>query len=51
MAMSVCDAPLSAVCDRQTHADFAFCYCCRTLVRQLQMPLAPVVVGDRLPDR
>jgi len=44
MALSICDPPFCVVCDRQTHSDFAFCYCCQTLVRQLQMPLAPVMV-------
>jgi len=44
MALSICDSPLCVVCDRQTHSDFAFCYCCHALVRQLQLPLAPVVV-------
>jgi predicted amidophosphoribosyltransferase len=44
MALSICDPSFCVVCDRQTDSDFAFCYCCHTLVRQLQMPLAPVMV-------
>jgi predicted amidophosphoribosyltransferase len=40
------------VCGGVTHAGFAVCYCCATLVRQLNTPLAPVtVVADyRLGD-
>jgi predicted amidophosphoribosyltransferase len=40
------------VCGGATHAGFAVCYCCATLVRQLNSPLAPVVaVADyRLGD-
>jgi predicted amidophosphoribosyltransferase len=32
------------VCGGAAHAGFAVCYCCATLVRQLNGPLAPVVV-------
>jgi predicted amidophosphoribosyltransferase len=31
------------VCDAPTAASFALCFCCATLVRQLQMPLVPLV--------
>jgi len=31
------------VCGAATHDRFALCYCCATLVGQLQMPLAPLV--------
>jgi len=45
------------VCAGPSHAGFALCFCCATLVHQLRMPLAPVVamvryrVGDRMHRR
>ena len=45
------------VCEGPTRGRFALCYCCRVLVRQLQMPLVPMVavadyrVGDALHRR
>jgi len=45
------------VCGGTAHADFAHCFCCATVVRQLRMPLVPVVtvvdyrVGDRMHRR
>ena len=51
------DAEVCRVCGGAAHAGFAHCFCCATLVRQLQMPLVPVVavaeyrVGDRLHRR
>jgi adenine/guanine phosphoribosyltransferase-like PRPP-binding protein len=54
MALPALEVPLCRVCGGVAHARFAHCFCCATLVRQLQMPLAPVVamvdyrVGDRM---
>jgi hypothetical protein len=45
------------VCQGPTRGRFALCYCCRVLVRQLQMPLVPMVavadyrIGDALHRR
>lgn len=45
------------VCGRPTHGAFVLCYCCTSLVDQLQMPLAPLVamveyrIGDRMHRR
>ena len=45
------------VCGGATHAGFALCFCCATLVRQLRMPLVPLVavvdyrVGDGMHRR
>ena len=50
-------APSCQVCGGAAHARFACCFCCATLARQLQMPLAPVVamaeyqVGDAMHRR
>jgi predicted amidophosphoribosyltransferase len=46
------DVPTCLVCDGPTHAGFAVCFCCSTLVRQLRMPLVPLesVTGYRLGD-
>jgi predicted amidophosphoribosyltransferase len=44
MAESTRGARPCPVCGGATHAGFAVCYCCATLVRQLNTPLAPVVV-------
>ena len=47
------DTAVCRVCEGPCPAGFALCFCCRTAVRQLQLPLAPVVaittyrVGDR----
>jgi adenine/guanine phosphoribosyltransferase-like PRPP-binding protein len=57
MALAAFDAPVCRVCGAVAHARFAHCFCCATLVRQLQMPLTPVVamadyrVGDRMHRR
>ena len=54
MALPVSHAPACRVCDGPTHTGFALCFCCTTLVRQLQMPLVPVAavadyrVGDEM---
>jgi len=45
------------VCEGPTQRPFAVCFCCRALVRQLQMPLVPAVamtdyrVGDEMHRR
>ena len=45
------------MCEGPTNARFAHCYCCRVLVRQLKMPLVPMVavadyrIGDALHRR
>ena len=47
------DVAVCRVCEGPCPAGFALCFCCRTAVRQLQLPLAPVMaittyrVGDR----
>ncbi len=57
MALPAFDVPVCRVCGAAAHARFAHCFCCTTLVRQLQMPLVPVVamvdyrVGDRMHRR
>ena len=57
MALPVFDVPACRVCGGAAHARFAHCFCCATVVRQLQMPLTPVVavteyrVGDRMHRR
>jgi hypothetical protein len=35
------------LCGGSCHLGFTLCYCCTTLVRQLQLPLAPVVAMAR----
>jgi adenine/guanine phosphoribosyltransferase-like PRPP-binding protein len=45
------------VCSGSAHGGFGLCFCCATLVRQLRLPLAPVVaivdyrIGDRVHRR
>lgn len=57
MALPAFDVPVCRVCGGAAHAPFAHCFCCATLVRQLEMPLTPVVamvdyrVGDRIHRR
>ena len=57
MALPAFDVPVCRVCGAVAHARFAHCFCCATLVRQLQMPLTPVVamadyrVGDPMHRR
>jgi predicted amidophosphoribosyltransferase len=43
MAVPAFDTGTCLSCAGPTHAGFAMCFCCSTLVRQLQMPLAPAV--------
>jgi predicted amidophosphoribosyltransferase len=44
MAEFTLGARLCPVCGGATHDGFAVCYCCATLVRQLNIPLTPVMV-------
>ncbi len=52
MARPESDLAVCTVCNGPCRPRFALCFCCRTTIRQLQMPLAPVVamtdyrVGD-----
>jgi len=51
------DVRACRVCDGPSRGPFAVCFCCRALVRQLRMPLVPVVamtdyrVGDEMHRR
>jgi len=57
MVITGADALVCRVCQGPAPADFAHCFCCATLVRQLRMPLVPVVavadyrVGDPMHRR
>jgi adenine/guanine phosphoribosyltransferase-like PRPP-binding protein len=54
MICSVSVDGLCRVCAGPTHFGFAVCYCCSVLIRQLHMPLTPVVavadyrIGDEM---
>jgi predicted amidophosphoribosyltransferase len=54
MPLSATRVQACPVCAGSPHPGFALCYCCATLVRQLRLPLVPVVAvveyrtGDRL---
>ena len=43
MDASVPDAGRCRICGGRTRPSFAVCFCCSVLVRQLRMPLVPVV--------
>jgi hypothetical protein len=53
----VVDGAVCRVCEGPTPARFAVCYCCEVLVRQLQIPLVPIVavtnyrIGDEMHRR
>ncbi len=43
MALPAFEMAVCRVCGGRAHAAFAHCFCCATLVGQLQMPLTPLV--------
>ena len=57
LSLRAFDVAVCRMCGGRTRPAFALCFCCATLVQQLQMPLAPVVavvnyqIGDEMHRR
>jgi hypothetical protein len=49
MDASIPDTGCCRVCGGRTRPSFAVCFCCSVLVRQLHMPLVPVVAMAAYP--